>query len=97
MLDTAREQHAAIKALDPLVVRHSRSVRLTSLILGIASLGASALLLVLGLRFWLVVLLFSGSQFAMAAFFTPRAVARRRLEAQTDLTRFATERDEPRR
>ena len=95
MIDTTREQQASLEALKPQVVRYSRQVRFTSLTLAAGSLIASAVLFVLGLRFWLVLLLFSGAQFGLAIFFTPTTAARRRLKRETDLSRFATERHEP--
>jgi hypothetical protein len=92
MLDAAQEQHALMDSLDPQVVKHSRSVRLTSLILGVCSLPAGILLGFFHIRYVsALVSTFAMSQLGMAVFFTPRVAARRRLRRQTDITRFATE------
>jgi hypothetical protein len=91
MLDAADERRAAMNSLDPLVVQRSRSVRLTSLVLGVPSFALGLVLAWFHVRYIAgLVLSLAVGELGMAAFFTPRVAARHQLRRKTDITRFAS-------
>jgi hypothetical protein len=96
LLDAAAERQASVEALNPEVRAYSRGVRLTALILAIASFIGSPVVFVLGFGFrWFAIpiLLFGLSQAGLVFFFSPREAARRRFKGATDLTRLSAERE----